>query len=141
MAQSSSYKLPPQAVVDIIDAAPAPGISFSPDREWMLLVDRDAMPDIGDVSRRMLALAGMRIDPTSNGPFQTSFNRGITLVKRDDLLKNNPSNIRMKLPVDVKISRITWSHNSKYFSFAVVTDQGATTLGCHGWRSNTPITI
>ena len=49
MAQSSSYKLPPQAVVDIIDAAPAPGISFSPDREWMLLVDRDAMPDIGDV--------------------------------------------------------------------------------------------
>ena len=49
MAQSSSYKLPPQAVVDIIDAPPAPGISFSPDREWMLLVDLDAMPDIEDV--------------------------------------------------------------------------------------------
>ena len=87
MAQSSSYKLPPQAVVDIIDTPSAPGVSFSPNREWMLLVDRDAMPDIEDVSRRMLALAGMRIDPTSNGPFQTSFNRGITLVKRDNLVK------------------------------------------------------
>lgn len=124
MAQASGYKLPPQAVVDIIDATPAPGVSFSPNREWMLLVDRDAMPDIEDVSRRMLALAGMRIDPTSNGSFQTSFNRGITLSKRDALAKNNKSAIRIELPDDVKISRISWSHNSKYFSFAVVTDQG-----------------
>ena len=124
MAQSSSYKLPPQSVVDIIDASPAPGLSFSPDREWMLLVDRDAMPDIEDVSRRMLALAGMRIDPTSNGPFQTSFNRGITLIKRSDLVQNNKSKIRIQLPDDVKISRISWSQNSKYFSFAVVTDKG-----------------
>lgn len=124
MAQSSSYKLPPQAVVDIIDASPAPGVSFSPDREWMLLVDRDAMPDIADVSRRMLALAGMRIDPTSNGSFQTSFIRGITLVKRSDLIKNNESKIRIQLPDDVKISRISWSHNSQYFSIAVVTEKG-----------------
>lgn len=124
MAQSSGYKLPPQAVVDIIDASPAPGVSFSPDREWMLLVDRDAMPDITDVSRRMLALAGMRIDPTSNGSFQTSFIRGITLVKRSDLLKNNESKIRIQLPDDVKISRISWSHNSQYFSIAVVTEKG-----------------
>tara|TARA_B110000495_G_C23038600_1_gene621449 strand:+ start:207 stop:2657 length:2451 start_codon:yes stop_codon:yes gene_type:complete len=124
VAQSSSYKLPPQAVVDIIDAPPAPGISFSPDREWMLLVDLDAMPDIEDVSRRMLALAGMRIDPASNGPFQTSFNRGITLVRRDDLTKNDDSNVRIPLPSDVKITRLNWSHNSKYFSFAVVTDKG-----------------
>jgi len=124
MAQSSSYKLPPQSVVDIIDASPAPGLSFSPDREWILLVDRDAMPDIEDVSRRMLALAGMRIDPTSNGRFQTSFNRGITLIKRSDLVQNNKSKIRIQLPDDVKISRISWSQNSKYFSFAVVTDKG-----------------
>ncbi len=124
MAQSSSYKLPPQAVVDIIDASPAPGVSFSPDREWMLLVDRDAMPDIADVSRRMLALAGMRIDPTSNGSFQTSFIRGITLVKRSDQIKNNESKIRIQLPDDVKISRISWSHNSQYFSIAVVTEKG-----------------
>ncbi|MGB1928178.1 MAG: alpha/beta hydrolase family protein [Mariniblastus sp.] len=124
MAQSSGYKLPPQAVVDIIDASPAPGVSFSPDREWMLLVDRDAMPDIADVSRRMLALAGMRIDPTSNGSFQTSFIRGITLVKRSDLIKNNESKIRIQLPDDVKISRISWSHNSQYFSIAVVTEKG-----------------
>ena len=72
----------------------------------------------------MLALAGMRIDPASNGPFQTSFNRGITLVKRDDLTKNDDSNVRIPLPSDVKITRLNWSHNSKYFSFAVVTDKG-----------------
>ena len=35
-----SYELPPQEVVDIIDAKPEPSISFSPDRKWMLMLER-----------------------------------------------------------------------------------------------------
>ena len=33
-------------VVAIVDAPPPPSVSFSPDRRWMLLVERDAMPSI-----------------------------------------------------------------------------------------------
>ena len=83
LAQDTGYQLPPQEVVDIIDAAPEPAISFSPDTQWMLMIDRDAMPGIEDVSRRMLQLAGMRIDPAANGPFQTSFHKGLSIRARD----------------------------------------------------------
>ena len=124
VAQQSGYKVPPQAVVDIIDATPEPAVSFSPDREWIMLIDRDAMPDIADVSRRMLQLAGMRIDPAANSSFQTSFMRGLTLHRRDSKPDDQSAMVKIDLPADVKISSVSWSHNSKNFAFVVVTDQG-----------------
>ena len=53
LGESGGYQLPPQNVVDIIDAPPEPAVSFSPDTQWMLMMDRDAMPGIEDISRRM----------------------------------------------------------------------------------------
>ena len=38
VAQQSGYQLPPQAIVDIVDAKPTPTVSLSPDNEWMLMV-------------------------------------------------------------------------------------------------------
>ncbi len=113
------YRLPPQEVVDIIDARPDPGVSFSPDTNWMLLIDRPSMPSIDDVSRRMLQLAGLRIDPAANAQFQSSFNLGLSLRARDG---GEP--VRVPLPEGGKLSGVTWSHTSKAFAFTVVTDDG-----------------
>lgn len=113
------YQLPPQEVVDIIDAAPEPGVSFSPDRHWMLLIDRPAMPSIEDVSRRMLRLAGMRIDPAANGRFQTSYHTGLSLRARDgDQVQ------RIPLPEGARVATIGWSHHSDYLIFSLITDRG-----------------
>ena len=87
MSFAQEYQLPPQEVIDIIDAAPEPAVSFSPDSKWMMLIERDAMPDITDVSRRMLQLGGLRIDPVANSRFQTSFSKGLLLRKTG--LKNS----------------------------------------------------
>ena len=113
------YQLPPQEVVDIIDAAPAPGVSLSPDRDWILLVDRPAMPSIEDVARRMLRLAGIRIDPAANGRFQTSFNSGLSLRARDDDQVQ-----RIPLPAGARVGIIRWSHHSDYLIFSLITDRG-----------------
>ncbi|MEM9943399.1 MAG: prolyl oligopeptidase family serine peptidase [Planctomycetota bacterium] len=131
-AQDAGYRLPPQEVIDIIDAAPEPAVSMSPDAKWMLLLERDAMPDISDVSRRMLQLAGMRLDPISNGPFQTSFFRGIGLRPVDS--DPNQTVAKVQIPLDqiadqtnstaVKIAAVAWSHNSVDFAFSVVTSDG-----------------
>ena len=126
-AQQSGYQLPPQAIVDIVDAKPTPFVSLSPDAEWMLMVDRDAMPDIADVSRRMLQLAGIRIDPASNGRFQTSYLRGITLRNRSadpSGIQNEETHFKIPMPENPKVSSISWSHNSKNFAFVLVTDKG-----------------
>ena len=41
---SDDYRLPPREVVQIVDAPPPPGVRLSPDRQWMLLVERSALP-------------------------------------------------------------------------------------------------
>ena len=115
-----SYRLPPQEVVDIIDAKPEPAVSLSPDGNWMLLIERNAMPGIEDLSRRMLRLAGLRIDPVANSRFQTGFYTGISLRKRDD---NNTTEI--PVPDNAKLSGVSWSHDSKTIMFTVVTDNGS----------------
>ncbi len=114
-----AYRLPPKAVVDIIDAAPVPDVSLSPDRNWMLMIERDAMPGIEDVSRRVLRLAGMRIDPVANGPFATGFDRAISIRARD-----GGESVTVPLPNDAKISSTRWSHRNDWLAFSTVTASG-----------------
>ncbi|MEE2827416.1 MAG: prolyl oligopeptidase family serine peptidase [Planctomycetota bacterium] len=125
------YELPPPSVVQIIDADPEPSVSFSPDRNWSVLIDRPAMPGIEDVSRRMLRLAGMRIDPAANGPFRTSYNKG--LVYRS--MADSQIGRRVKLPANGKLSTLSWSHASDAFTYSVVTDGGTELWGVGELRS------
>jgi dipeptidyl aminopeptidase/acylaminoacyl peptidase len=117
---AEGYRQPPQEVVDIVTAEPAPWVTFSPDHEWMAWVQRDALPSIADVSRRMLRLAGMRIDPVTNGRFRTSYDRGFEIrsVKTGELLTS------VTLKGDEGLSGVTWSHDSNHVAFSVVSPQG-----------------
>ena len=122
MAQDSAYQLPPQAVIDIIDAKPDPAVSFSPDEQWMLLVERESMPDISDVARRMLGLAGVRIDPVINGRFATNFFAGLALGKRGTDSKRELTTI--PLSPESKLIGINWAHDSKHFVYMLATPKG-----------------
>lgn len=115
----STYEEPPEDVVDIIDATPVPSVSFSPDRQWMLMIGRSAMPSIEDLSRRMLRLAGMRIDPAANSRFSTGFYSGISLRAA-----SGGAVVEVPLPGDVRVSGVSWSHHSDYFAFTTVTEGG-----------------
>lgn len=114
-----TYQLPPKEVVDIIDAKPVPATSFSPDRKWMLMLDRPSMPGIADLSRRMLRLAGMRIDPAANSGFSTSFFTGLSLRPTE-----GQDAIPVPVPANARLSGVSWSHHSSHFAFIIVTDQG-----------------
>ena len=120
LTAQQGYQLPPPTVVEIIDADPEPSVSFSPDRKWRVHLDRSAMPGIEDVSRRMLRLAGMRIDPAANGPFRTSYNNGLSYIRNDDQQIRH----RIELPPGGKLVTFSWSHDSSAFAYSVVTDQG-----------------
>ena len=113
------YRLPPPEVVALVDAPPAPTVSLSPDDRWMLLVEREAMPSIADLSRPMLRLAGMRIDPAANARYSTSFSKGLVLRDRD-----GTQEARIPLEPGARVGRTSWSHNSRWFSYTVVSDRG-----------------
>ena len=121
---AEEYRLPPADVVALVDAPPTPTVRFSPDRQWMLLVEHDALPSIEDVSRRMLRLAGMRIDPASNGRFRTSFDRGLRLRRIDRAEARG-----LPMPEGGRLATVSWSHDSRHFAYTVVTSEGTELWG------------
>ena len=83
-AQSpGAYLLPPQNIVDILDAAPIPRVLASPNGETVALLSRPAMPSVAELAQPMLRLAGYRLNPRTNGPHRAAgLNR--IIVKRID---------------------------------------------------------
>ena len=120
----SGYQLPPQSIVDIVDVPPDPSIAMSADSQWIVMIERDSMPDVADLARRMVALAGMRIDPISNGRFQTDFNRGLLIRARDSMQSS-----RIPIASPAKVGSVSWSHDSKSFAYTLITERG-TELWC-----------
>ncbi|MEX1024189.1 MAG: prolyl oligopeptidase family serine peptidase [Planctomycetota bacterium] len=116
---ADDYRQPPADVVKLVAAEPAPSVSFSPSGDWMLLVERDAMPSIEDVARPLLRLAGIRIDPSSNGRFQTSYAKGLLLQRAEG---GEP--VRVPMSDGAGLVRASWSHDDRHFAFWVVTDVG-----------------
>ena len=111
----AGYRLPPQEVVDILDAPPSPRVEFSPDGRWMLVLELEALPSIADVSRRMLPLAGIRVDPAANGPYRTGLMRGLFL--RATGAEGSRESVRVLLPEGHELAGVDWSHDGRHFMF------------------------
>ena len=67
---ADSYKAPPAPIAQILDAAPTPGVSISPDRKVLAQLGRENLPSIAAVSEPILRLGGYRINPRNNGPIE-----------------------------------------------------------------------
>jgi dipeptidyl aminopeptidase/acylaminoacyl peptidase len=119
VAAQDGYRLPPDEVVALIDAAPTPAVSFSPDAGWMALIEGSAMPTLADVARPMLRLAGLRIDPATDARHTSSFDVGLILRPLDGGLQT-----RVPLAADARLSRTRWSHDSRHLAYTLVTDAG-----------------
>src|SRR6476620_6032710 len=61
------YQKAPQPISDILNARPTPLVQLSPDGKWLLAADRLPYPPVSDLAQPMLRLAGLRINPATNG--------------------------------------------------------------------------
>jgi len=116
------YREPPQPDVDVHEAPPTPWVSLSPDARWILFIEHEAMPSLSDVARPMARVAGLRIDPTTDGRHQVAFGVGIVLRELQ-----GSSERRVALPADMRLSSIRWSHDSQRFACLLV-GTGGTSL-------------
>jgi dipeptidyl aminopeptidase/acylaminoacyl peptidase len=64
----TTYRTPPAPIAEILEQPPLPFASTSPDGRLLLLQERALMPPIDELAAPMLRLAGMRINPATNGP-------------------------------------------------------------------------
>jgi dipeptidyl aminopeptidase/acylaminoacyl peptidase len=108
------YQRPPKAVTAILDA-PAPAqLLASPTGNQALMYRRAASPSIAEVSAPMLRIAGVRIDPKTNGRHLT------TRITELSVLQLGEMGVKpVKLPPDGRVSAPEWAPDGKRFAAAV----------------------
>src|SRR5690348_12159980 len=79
-----AYKKPPKAILDVLNAPVTPAETLSPGRDWMILREPMSYPRIADVAQPMLRLAGLRINPKTNGPQTATYSVRLVLKKIAD---------------------------------------------------------
>ncbi|WP_417486829.1 S9 family peptidase [Maricaulis sp.] len=114
VAAQEAYRLPPQEIIDIVDAAPSPWTSLSPARDTLLLMHREALPPVAELARPMERLAGLRLDATLNGRHGPRSVIGLSLV---DLESGEEREVR--LPDDAGISYTRWSPDGSQIAFVM----------------------
>jgi dipeptidyl aminopeptidase/acylaminoacyl peptidase len=117
MAQSgaapATYLTPPQAMIEILDAEPLPSVTVGPQREMIALMARRSMPSIEDVSQPMLRIAGLRINPKTNGPHSTS--GGGTAITLRGITTG--AERKVDVPANAKLGGLSFSPNGDYLAF------------------------
>lgn len=116
----NKYMIPPKEIVNIVDAPLSPVINISPNSEYMLIMERPALPSISEFSAPELKLAGIRINPLNHSVSRTlSYNN----LKIKKLSTENASKIK-GLPSKAKINYVTWSPDSKKVAFTNTKENG-----------------
>jgi dipeptidyl aminopeptidase/acylaminoacyl peptidase len=111
--ETTSYQMPPKAIADLIDAAPTPGLSISPISDRMLLLDKPNMPGIEEMAQEEMKLAGIRINPRTNGPSQSTYYTGIKIKALDTGIEHDVKG----LPNQAKIENLTWTSDGTKVAF------------------------
>jgi len=107
------YRTPPQALVDLVDTPPTPGMRLDPQREWMLLVQQQNLPPIAELAERELRLGGLRIRPRSHGPSRSGYATSLKLLRISDLAERSITG----LPAGARIENLRFAPDGARFAF------------------------
>lgn len=107
------YQLPPEPIRSLADAPSTPAISISPDKNWLVLLERPEMPALSELASPELRLAGLRIDPQNFGPSRSSHYKGLQFKKMASEQLFTPTG----LPQPLAASALMWSPDSRFVSF------------------------
>ncbi|HYH63337.1 MAG TPA: prolyl oligopeptidase family serine peptidase [Urbifossiella sp.] len=106
----TGYLKPPPAVSAILNAPPPPDVSVSPSRDRVLLIHKDRYPPIAELAEPMLKLAGLRINPRTNGPSRAGRVAALTLTTLDGTKTPIP------VAAAIRFGTPRWSPDGKRFA-------------------------
>ncbi len=107
----TGYQKPPKAVLDVLDAPANPFVSVSPAKDRMLLATTSRYPSISELAEPMLRLAGLRINPKTNGQHRAFRIVALTLKTIAD-----GKETKITLPPGGNPGMPQWSHDGKQFA-------------------------
>ena len=114
---ADGYQMPSAELAALVDAPATPGVSLSPDDSMMLLTTRPSLPSIGEVAAPELRIAGLRINPRTNGPSRARPSNGLALRTLD-----GEERAVTGLPENPRIRNTRWSPDGSAVVFTHDTD-------------------
>ena len=116
-AQEFTYQLPPQSIIELVDAPATPNISIGIKAGKILLIHGSELPDIEDLAAPELRLAGIRIDPVTYSPSRAAYSRSLSLSSLDGSHEVTVTG----LPAKARIRNISWSPDEQFIAFTHTT--------------------
>lgn len=116
--QAQSYQTPPKPLADLVTVPPTPAVSVSGKGDYLLILERAANPTIAELSQPELKLAGLRMNPATNGPSRTIFLTGLRLKK----LPVGQEVALSGLPSPAQLGNVQWSPDETKIAFTNTTD-------------------
>lgn len=107
------YKTPPAAIMNLATAKPSPGVSINDKGDWMLIIERSAMPTVEDLAQPELRIAGLRINPNNFSPSRTTNAVGLSVKE----IKTGQDFQILGLPANLKAGNFQWSPNDDKIAF------------------------
>lgn len=111
-AQESYYHKPASAVQKVLDAPRIPAVWLSPANDALLIADRPGYPPLSDLAAPKLKLAGVRVNPLTNGPHRALYYPGLTVKNLADGIER-----RVALPADARVGSPLWTVDGKQVAF------------------------
>lgn len=118
-AVAHGYQKPPSPIPQLLDAPPTPVVLASPKADYLLVADRIPSPPIADLAQPMLRLAGIRINPITNGRHHPPRLTALHLIHIQDGKEQT-----IQLPQDAYLSAPEWSGDGRRFAFTNTTSNG-----------------
>lgn len=118
-AQTATYQKPPKDVLDVLNASAIPSTSVSPAKDKILLIEPMIYPSISELSQPMLRIAGLRINPLTNGAHRQPYATKIALKNIAD-----GAETPISLPNGAKIIAPQWSADGRYIAAGNVVANG-----------------
>ncbi len=113
------YRKPSKAVLDVLNAPATPALSLSPTRAYAMQGQPVRNPPIAELAEPMLRIAGMRINPKTNGLHNATFNSSLLLRKMPE-----GAGIPVHLPPNPKLSFAVWNPDGSHYAFSNTTANG-----------------
>ncbi|MFC0656305.1 S9 family peptidase [Mongoliitalea lutea] len=118
--QALTYQTPPKEIADLVNASPTPSVSFSRSGEFMMVLERSGNPSIEDLAQPELRLAGIRINPATNGPSRSGSFENV-------VIKNTRSGEERRingLPENPRLGSFSLSNDEKFIALTNTTNTG-----------------
>ncbi|HSK45984.1 MAG TPA: S9 family peptidase, partial [Candidatus Binatia bacterium] len=113
------YQKAPQPISGILNARPTPLVQVSPNGKWLLAADRLPYPPVSDLAQPMLRLAGLRINPATNGRHHPPRFTALHLY-----YTAGTEQAAVTVPRNAYLSPPEWSQDSQHFAFTNTTPSG-----------------